>query len=225
VEELIRRIDQKRPLDRLEILKPEYRSYYQQIRHDLIRRVAASGEPMGSVSTVFYHEGLVQSRNGPDFTWSPRLRLDPFLTPICMRAGHTIPRAQRPDNRFHLDLQRRCDIGLSQLPFAGSAWSEETYAHLPDAEDYRRIQPVSPTSPDGRTWRVKNYAGYRPYLDRYLLDPANPIHALVDADRLGAQIAIGDANAGRTRLIWSALAAAIWMGHHDIPVTLTRPAP
>jgi hypothetical protein len=151
------------------------------------------------------------------------MRLNPFLTPACMRASHRLPPEQRPDIRFHLDLQRRCDIGLSKLPFADSAWSEASFEHLPDADDYRRIQPVFSTSPDGRTWRVKRYADYRSFLEHYVLDRDNPIHALLDEQRLKERIATGDANAGRTRLIWSLLSAAVWMGKHELPFRFERP--
>ena len=59
-------------------------------------------------------------------------------------------------------------------------------------------------------------------MERYLLDRDNPIHAIVDEQRLIERIGMGDANAGRTRLIWNALTAAIWMGGHERPVRLAR---
>ncbi|MCA9859996.1 MAG: hypothetical protein KC438_09750, partial [Thermomicrobiales bacterium] len=208
--------------DRLGILRSECRSYYRNERAHLIRRLAVHGEPMQTVSTLAYHEGLVRGRNGPDTAWSPRLRLNPFLTPVCMRANHRLPAAQRPDIRFHLDLQRRCDRSLSMLPLADAVWSEASYAHLPDATDYRRMQPLYSSSPAGRTWRLKRYADYQPLMERYLLDRDNPIHAIVDEQRLIERIGMGDANAGRTRLIWNALTAAIWMGGHERPVRLAR---
>ncbi|MEZ4529457.1 MAG: hypothetical protein R2855_00380 [Thermomicrobiales bacterium] len=223
-DELVERIQRQRPVDRLGIMLPEARRYYRQVQGDIIREMAAYGEPFGTVSTVYYHEGLVRGRNGPDYAWSPQMRISPFISPICMRASHRLAASARPDNRFHLDLQRRCNVLLSKLPFADSAWAESSYAHLPDANDYRAIRPTFSTSPDGRTWRVKRYADYRPMLERYLLDQDNPLMELLDIGRVTTSLETGAVHPGRTRLLWSALSAAIWMGGHEVRVEFTRPA-
>lgn len=223
VSDLVQRIQRQRPVDRLGIMRPEVREYYRQSQGEVVRAMASFGEPLGTVSTIFYHEGLARGRNGPDYSWSPQMRLNPFLSPICMRASHRLPLDGRPDNRFHLDLQRRCDISLSKLPFAESVWVEGSYAHLADADDYRSIAPTLSTSADGRTWRVKRFADYRPMLERYLLDRTNPLMELLDTDRVAASLVTGGMHPGRTRLLWSALAAAIWMGGHETRVAFTRP--
>ena len=222
VDDMVTRLQRRRPLDPLGIVRPETRAYYQQVQRDRLRALATQDAAMVSISTIYYHEVLAQSRNGPDYAWSPRLRINPYLTPVCMRANHRLPPDQRPDIRFHVDLQRKCSIELSKLPFADSVWSEASIAHLPDADDYRKIAPVTSTSPDGRAWRVKRYPDYRPAIERYLLDPENPIAELLDHERLADRIATGDTHGGRTRLLWGALTAAIWMGGHEQLPRFTR---
>jgi len=108
------------------------------------------------------------------------------------------------------------------MPFADQGWSEDAVAHLPDADDYRAIPTVHSVSPESRTWRVLRYDDYRPMLEDYLLDRSNPIHELIDTARLERIIPTGDRHAGRTRRLWALLTAAIWMGHHERPVKITR---
>jgi hypothetical protein len=180
-----------------------------------VRDLADNGVPLKSIPALYMHEALVHCRNGPDYTWSPRLRINPFITPTCMRANHRLPVDQRPNNRFHLDLQRGSSLALSKLPLADASWPETAYAQLPDAADYREIAPVHSRNADGRTWRQKRYADYRPLLEPILLDRENPLQELLDYDRLVERVASGDANSGRTRMIWGVLTAALWMGRHE----------
>lgn len=222
VDDMVDRVQRRRPLDLLGVLRPEIRDYYRQSQRDRLRALAEYESSFVSVSTVYYHEVLAQSRNGPDYSWSPRLSINPYLNPVCLRANHRLPPEQRPDLRFHADLQRRCSIELSKLPFAESTWSDASIAHLPDAADYAAIEPIVSASPDGRTWRQKHYADYRPMLERYLLDPDNPIQELLIRDRLVDRIATGGEHPGRTRLLWGALTAAVWIGDHERHVRLER---
>jgi hypothetical protein len=155
-------------------------------------------------------------------TWNPRWQSHLYSTPVCIRANHRLPLDQRPDPRFHLDLQRSCAPELSKMPFAGSPWSEDAYRHLPDSGDYRSIEAIVSRHPDGRTWRQKRYADYRPSIERIVLDRDNPLAQVLDYDRLRDRLATGDAHAGRTRHVWGVLTAAIWMGKHELPARITR---
>ena len=61
-------------------------------------------------------------------------------------------------------------------------------------------------------------------IEPILLDRANPIHQFLDYDRLVDRVATADVHAGRTRLIWGVLTAAIWMGEMEQPLKLERPS-
>ncbi|MEZ4507555.1 MAG: hypothetical protein R2848_17295 [Thermomicrobiales bacterium] len=47
---------------------------------------------------------------------------------------------------------------------------------------------------------------------------------LLDIGRVTTSLETGAVHPGRTRLLWSALSAAIWMGGHEVRVEFTRPA-
>ena len=215
VDDVLAALRRTRPIDPLRVLRPDARAYYQSWVDGWVRDLAENGVPLKSIPALYMHEALVHSRNGPDYTWSPRLRINPFVTPTCLRANHRLPVDQRPNNRFHLDLQRRSSVELSKLPLADATWPETAYAQLTDAAGYREIEPVHSRNTDGRTWRQKRYADYRPLLEPILLDRENPLGELLDYDRLVERVATGDANSGRTRMIWGVLTAALWMGRHE----------
>jgi hypothetical protein len=223
VDEVIASVLKRSAIDPLGVLKPDVRAYYLGVVSDQIRQWAEEGVPHVSIPCVYKQEPLLHSRNGPEYTWSPRLRINPYFAPSCLRANHRLPVEQRPDFRFHVDLQRRCGDELSKMPFADAVWPEAAYRHLPDADDYRRMQPIHSHDANGRTWRQKRYPDYRRLIEPILLDRSNPLHELLDYDRLVDRIATGDANPGRTRMIWGALTAAVWMGGLDQPITFTRP--
>ena len=210
--------------DPLGVLKPDAHAYYQGWIEDWVREQVERGIPFRSISAVHKHESVTHNRNGPDYSWSPRPRLSPYIAPSCTRSNHWLPIEQRPDYRFHMDLQRAGSIELSKMPLAESTWSEAAFRHLPDAEDYRQIQPIVSLNADGRTWRQKRYSDYRQMIEPILLDRANPIHQFLDYDRLVDRVATADVHAGRTRLIWGVLTAAIWMGEMEQPLKLERPS-
>ncbi len=222
VDEVLKRVWKFRPLDRMGVVRPDIRAYYQNAIREWAHRQADVGTPLVSIPNLYGEEFALHSRNGPDHSWSPRMRINPFITPSCQRANHRLPVDRRPNIRFQLDLMRRVAPELSKIPFPGWAWPEAAFAHLPDAEDYRRIEPISTPSPDGRTWRQKRYADYLPFIEEIVLDRDNPIHELLDYDRLVERLATGDRNAGRTRLVWGVLTAAVWMGRHESVIKLVR---
>jgi hypothetical protein len=141
---------------------------------------------------------------------------------VCIRINHRLPLDSRPDPRFHVDLQRRCAPELSKLPFAEWTWPESAIAHLPDADEYRQIRPVLSQNLDGRTWRQKRYADYRPVIESIVLDRSNPIHELLDYGRLTDRLATGDAHPGRTRLMWGVFSAAVWIGQDERQIKIER---
>ncbi|HET9659098.1 MAG TPA: hypothetical protein VFP05_02135 [Thermomicrobiales bacterium] len=212
------------PIDPLRVLRPDARAYYLGFVADWVRRMIDDGIPLVSVPSIFKQEPLIHSRNGPVYTWSARLRINPYFAPSCLRSNHRLPVEQRPDLRFHLDLQRRCAPELSTMPFADSSWPEAAYRHLPDADDYRQVRPVFSLDANGRTWRQRRYPDYRRLIEPILLDRGNPIHGLLDYDRLVDRIETGDAHAGRTRHLWGVLTAAVWMGGLEQPIAFTRDA-
>jgi hypothetical protein len=222
VDEVVARVLAKDPFDPLGLLRPEVRSYYTNVITTWFREQVDRGIPLISVPALYFHETRMHARAGPDAIWNPRLRVDPYMTPVCIRATHRLPLDRRPDLRFHLDLQRRCCPEISKIPLTGSGWSEVMYAHLPDAADYRSLQPLHTSDPDGRTWRVKHYAEYLADIQPAVLDSGNPIHELLDRERLIERLASGSRHEGRARLVWSLLSAAAWMGQHERPVTFTR---
>ena len=208
-------------LDPLGILRPDVREYYLQALDRWAIQHLERGESVKRVAAFYMQETRVRDRAGPTQAWNARWRLSPFPTRVIVQANHSLPEPARPDHRFQIDLMRRHNIALSKLPFAASTWGEASIAHLPDAEDYRRVQAAVTTSADARNWRLMRYAGYRPMLETYLLDRENPIHELVSFERLAERIASGDAHPGRTRMLWGALTAAIWMGHHELDARIT----
>ena len=223
VAELVAAYNRVRPFDRLGALRPEVRVYYDAVVRDWFQEQTERGIPPVSSIALLMHETSLHARTGPDIAWNGRLRVDPFMTPVCMRSSHRLPVDCRPDMRFHLDLQRRCQVEVSKMPFERSAWYDASmYAHLPDAEDYRSIEVVKTQGADGRSWRVKHYADYRPLIEEIVLDRGNPIQQVVDCNQLAARLAHGGENEGRARLIWGALSAAAWMGHHERPAKLMR---
>lgn len=215
IEEITSRLRRVRPIDPMRILRPEARSYYQTWADEWIQEQLDRGISLLSIPAIYFQEPLLHSRNGPDYAWSARFRFTPYANPTCLRTNHRLPVDAPRDYRFHLDLQRRCNIELSKMPFAEATWDESMYAHLPDAAHYRRIEPIYSTNQDGRTWRQKRYADYLPFIAPIVLDRSNPIHDLLDYDRLAERIATGDANAGRTRNVWGVLTAAIWMSARE----------
>lgn len=222
LDEVLTRVRGKAPLDTLGVLRSEVLAYYTDFVTNWFREHAERGIPLVSLPALYFHEGRMHARVGPDAIWNSRLRTDPFMTPVCFRANHRLPVERRPDVRFHLDLQRRACLELSKMPLTTTSWTESMYEQLPDAEDYRQLQPVSTRDPRGRTWRVRNYAEYLPVIEEIILDRTNPIHELVDYDRLVERLASGGEHEGRTRLLWGVLTAAVWMGQHELPIKLTR---
>lgn len=217
-DEILGLIHRTSMLDRLGVLRPEPLAYYRQWVDDWVRNQVELGIPLISIPTLFKQEPWMHARNGPAITSSPRLVIAPFMAPAVLRANHRLAVDRRPDFRFHMDLQRHGSIELSKMSLADAVWPEVAYRHLPDADDYRAIPPQHSSNPDGRTWRQRRYSEYRPLIERAVLDRGNPIHALIDYDRLVDRLATGDVHAGRTRLIWGVLTAALWMGGHDSPV-------
>ena len=222
VDEALANLQSKAPFDVLGVLQPDIRAYYVAYVANWFHELAETGIPIVSLNALYFHEGRMHARAGPDAVWNPRLRIDPYMTPVCIRANHRLPLDQRPTARLHLDLQRRNCMELSKLPLTASSWTEPMYAHLPDAEDYRQLQPIYTRDPRGYTWRFKNYAAYRPSIEQIVLDRDNPIHELLDYDQLTKRLASGGEHEGRARLIWGVLSAAIWMGRHERPIKLTR---
>ncbi len=222
VDDVVTRVLTKDPFDMLGVLRPEARAYYVGFITSWFHQQVDLGIPLISLPALYFHEMRTHARAGPDATWSPRPRIDPFMTPVCIRATHRLPAERRPDLRFHLDLQWQVSPELSKIPLAGSVWSEPMYAHLPDAADYRSLQPQKTLDSSGRTWRAKHYAAYLETILPVVLDQANPIFELLDQDHLIDRIARGDEHEGRVRLVWNLLSAAAWTGHHERPVTLRR---
>ncbi len=215
-------MQKRRPTDQLGVLRPEVRAYYDAFVSDFFHDMAARGIPPESLSAIYRYDEFLHGRYGPDAASNPSLRFLPYATPVCMRVNHRLPLERRPDPRFHIDLQRRCMPELSKLPFAEWTWPEPAFAHLPDADEYRQIRPVLSRNLDGRTWRQKRYADYRPLIESIVLDRSNPIHELLDYGRLTDRLATGDAHPGRTRLVWGVFSAAVWMGMHEAPVKMQR---
>jgi hypothetical protein len=222
IDEMVGRVLPKDPFDVLNVLRPDIRAYYTDFTSRWLREQADAGIPLVSIPALYFHETRMHGRSGPDVGWDARLRVDPYFSPACMRATHRLQVDRRPDVRFHLDLQRRCCLELSKLPFTASSWTEEMYGQLPDAADYRAVQSVTTRDPAGRTWRVQQYDDYRKLIEPVVLDRSNPIHELLDHDRLADRLATGSAHEGRARLIWSVFSAAAWMGGHDRRVEYAR---
>lgn len=222
VEDAIAALRKQRPNDPLGVLLPEMRAYYDAFYTEWVHQQIERDVPLTTVSALLKQEAVLHCRLGPEVTWNPYWQSHVYSTPVCIRANHRLPLDQRPDPRFHLDLQHRCAPELSKMPFAGPSWTEDAYRHLPDADDYRSIAPVVSRHPDGRTWRQKRYADYRPAIDRFVLDRDNPLSQVLDYDRLHDRLATGDAHPGRTRHVWGLLTAAIWMGHHELPDRIRR---
>ncbi len=207
--------------DPLRILRPEVLEYYHQAMANWVIRHLEGGDDLTQVASFYMQETRVRSRAGPTQAWNARMRLSPFPVRGVVQANHGLPDASRPSQRFTIDLIRRHSLALSKLPLAASTWDEAEIGHLPDADDYRRVEPTRTTSADVRNWRLMHYSDYRPMLEAALLDRLNPIHELVQFDRLAERIATGDANPGRTRLLWGALTAAIWMGDYELDARIT----
>lgn len=203
------------------ILRPEALEYYHQAMASWANQHLERGDDVTQVGSFYMQETRLRSRAGPTQAWNARMRLSPFSTRGVVQANHGLPGSSRPSQRFTLDLMRRHSLALSKLPLAASMWDEGSIAHLPDADDYRRIEPIRTTSSDARNWRLMHYADYQPMLRTYLLDRQNPIHELVQRDRLEERIATGDATPGRTRMLWDVLTAAIWMGRHELDAKIT----
>lgn len=207
--------------DPLGILRPEALEYYHQAMASWANQHLERGDDVTQIGSFYMQETRMRSRAGPTQAWNARMRLSPFSTRGIVQANHGLPAASRPSHRFTIDLMRLHSLALSKLPLAASTWDEGSIAHLPDADNYRRIEPIRTTSIDARNWRLIHYADYLPMLRTYLLDRQNPIHDLVQFDRLEERIATGDANPGRTRMLWGALTAAIWMGRHELDAKIT----
>jgi len=222
VDEIVTRVLTRDPFDMLRVLRPEVRAYYVDFITGWFQEQAGLGVPLIGLPALYFHEMRMHARAGPDATWNPRLRIDPFMTPVCIRANHRLPLDGRPDLRFHLDLQWRVSPELSKIPLAGTAWSAPMYAHLPDAADYRSLQPQRTRDDGGRTWRAKHYADYLETILPVVFDRENPIFELLDHDRSIDRIARGDEHEGRTRLVWNMLSAAAWTGRHERRVTFVR---
>jgi hypothetical protein len=220
--DVVTALGKKRPIDPLHILQSGVRDYYTAIVKEWIQNQTDLGVPAVSLPTIYKQEHLIHSRNGPDTSWNPRMRISPYLIPSCMRSNHRLPVNLRPDPRFHLDLQRRSTPALSKMPFVGPPWTEAAFAHLPDAGEYRGIESISTVHAIGQTWRQKRYAEYLPLIEPILYDPGNPVRDLLDIDRLTKRVANGALSAGRIRLIWGALTAAIWLGHGEQPAKIGR---
>ena len=212
--ELIALLRRNIKFDPLGIVRPEVLEYYHQTVALWAADQLSRGESLQQVPSYFNQSGQARNRFAVVQAWSETMTLTPFITPVLVRAMQRLPLEQRPKDSFQIDLMLRSTPELARMPFASAGWSADAVAHLPDAADYLAIAPVQ-SAPEGKTWRVLRYADYRPMLDEFLLDRANPIHELIDSDRLERLLPTGGRHAGRTRRLWALLTAAVWMGRHE----------
>ncbi len=220
--ELVALLRRNIKFDPLGVMRPEVLEYYHRTVALWVQEQLERGETLQQVPSYFNQTGQARHRFAVVHAWGERMTITPFFTPAIVRANQKLPLDQRPNLGFQIDLMRRFLPELTLMPFADKGWSAEAVAHLPNSEDYCAIPPVHAISPEGRTWRVQRYQDYRPMLEEYLLDRSNPIHELIDSDRLEQIIPTGDRHPGRTRRLWAVLTAAIWMGRHEPPVTMQR---
>ena len=220
-EELIALLRRNIKFDPLGVMWPELLEYYHQTVAHWARAYLDNGETLPQVSSYFNQSGQARNRFAVVQACSETLTLTPYITPTLVRAMQRLPVDQRPNYRFQIDLMRAFEPELARMPFAATGWSAEAVAHLPDAAEYLAI-PAVQSAPEGQTWRVLRYDDYRPMLEEFLLDRTNPIHELIDSDRLERIIPTGGRHAGRTRRMWALLTAAIWMGRHETPIRIGR---
>lgn len=185
-------------LDPLGIVRPDGAEFYRGTIAHWAADQLARGESLQQIPSYFNQSGQARHRFAVTQAWGERPTLTPFVTPTFVRANQQLPVEKRPDHRFQVDLMNRFQPELALMPFAAQGWSEEIIAHLPDADRYRAIAPIRTTDPEGHTWRVLRYRDYRPFLEEFLLDRSNPIHELIDAERLQEALATGDWHPGRT---------------------------
>ncbi len=220
-EELIALLRRNIKFDPLGVMRPAVLEYYHQTVAHWARAYLEQGETLHQVPSYFNQSGQARNRFAVVQAWGETMTLTPFITPTVVRAMQRLPVEQRPMHGFQIDLMRRFEPTLARMPFAATGWSADAVAHLPDAADYLAIPPVR-SAPDGQTWRVLRYQDYLPMLEEFLLDRSNPIHELIDSDRLERVLPTGGRHAGRTRRLWALLTAAIWMGRHESPVRIGR---
>ncbi len=220
--ELVALLHRNIKFDPLGVMRPEVLEYYRRTVALWVHEQLERGETLQQVPSYFNQTGQARHRFAVVHAWGERMTLTPFFTPAIVRANQKLPLDQRPNLGFQIDLMRRFQPELTLMPFANHGWSAEAVAHLPNPGDYGAIPPVHAASPEVQTWRVQRYQDYRPMLEEYLLDRSNPIHELIDSDRLKRIIPTGDRHPGRTRRLWGLLTAAIWMGRHETPVRIGR---
>lgn len=222
IDEVIARLWIKEPFDILRVLKPEVRQYYIDYVNQWFQEQAELGVALVSLPALYFHETFMHARIGPDIVWNTGLRVDPYMTPACIRATHRLAVDQRPELRYLIDIQRCCCPQLSKMPFTGEPWPRSVFEHLPEADDYRAIEAVHTRDANGRSWRLKHFADYAQTIEPVVLDTANPIHDILDHARLADRIATATTHDGRARLVWGVFCAAAWIGGHERPVKLAR---
>lgn len=203
------------------ILTAEARAYYFQFLERWAEDHFRRGDELARIGPYFLHEGRARARIGPSRSINARLWLNPYLTPTIARANQRLSADRRPDPRFQIDIMRNCDVALSKIPFAESGWPSASYAHLPDADDYRAIAPIQ-SSDAAQNWRVIRYEDYRPVLASYLLDRANPLQEILNWRQLEARVHDGGMTGSRARLLWGVLTAAVWLGRHERAAQIAR---
>ena len=176
--------------DPARILTAEARAYYFTFLENWVEDHLRHGDELQRIGPYFLHEGRARARIGPNRSNNARLWLNPYFTPTVARANQRLSAGQRPDPRFQIDIMRRCDPALTKIPFAESAWPPASYAHLPDANDYRAIEPVE-SATGAENWRVIRYEEYKPVLASYLLDRANPLQEILNQRQLEARVLEG----------------------------------
>lgn len=150
----------------------------------------------------------------------------PMYSVAGVRAALAVGCENRLSERLHFDLMRRSDARLAELPFEMYGWHEALFRDIPDGRArYGKSPVVGPTTPKGLGGLL--WHNHRAVYERYLLDDvSNPLQSVLDRSRVEAVLRGGDDLAPPTlRQLNNALAAAIWLGHHEattvIPLSAT----
>jgi hypothetical protein len=216
--------------DSLGILKPEASARYRQwVVEDLVERVDAESGLAFDRLDVFFVRNRLRRWSGTLEEIGHKARFCPLYSLVALQAGFALGPTRRRNEYLHFHLMRDACPMLAEHRFAGRGWRDGLLAGVADGHRYD-VAPCTPPivrkgHPTPQSWQGGRFERHRDIVEAYLLnEPASPLFEVVDGQAV-IEALDGDFPPGfQPRFqIFGALAAAMWLGHHELALRAGTP--
>lgn len=208
-------------LDRMNLLRKDRRELFIDRIHNWMQDLIARGESLDRISSHMFPEFIARWQYGAGTEANGKLWSFPFYTPTAVRVAQQLPPAQRVNHRFHFEIMQKVHDDLVRIPFFKDPWRESAYRHLSNAAEYAEIRAILSDN-EAIDWRTAKFNENHELFDQFLFDRSNPVYEVLDFDRISGLLSRSMNSTGIVRYLYSALTAAIWMAHGELPARINR---